>query len=735
MAELDYVFREKIRHPSNPSEWIIARDYGPINEITDTATSQTVTATQFYVKAKSYNYTATSNNQWINNIDIIDKNSIEWPEGTNKELIDNSLSFIGINTISPAPTVTISDIIKSNYSFNGIYNDSSTTTPASIIIKDDSHKWNETFITQEISTTLTNNHIKDNDILVIPAVDINNKVSLSAYEVQSRTASSVTTNVQIDFSYNNINDKNESYILNMVDNDINNNHNIKLTDMLNQCQTINSFTFDADGFITSMKDNQNNSINNFNSYNLYGNGIILNRFILGSSLSDISTNYDYTWFMVHSINDTNMYRYILQLEYDTSSGTTGYRIKKLIRVNVVSNSSYVNDLYLEASMTVPSSEYNNLTLYMGWGTDSYSGNLIGYEKYKIFNGCIVPSASITVTNSYFNTDTKVKNKIKNNYSEIPNSVTPTISIDNGGTIKLYANNTLLNTITYSVNNNVYTGTINVINNNINSTVTLTGNSDNLSVQMTNNTDTHFLEKWWDYIIEQNNITAYDNIDIIFYFSSKTGAIKYENTISSAYTLELLGSSNGNIDLTINNLWDNIRIVKNEVVSDISKIVILYNNAENNETVTINYPKNNMIYSLGSGLHGKVWFLDGTAHIASAADENDTTTKYISVNDLKITEKFMNLIKNIYTDIEINITIPANTEQKQYQDITYQLYKYANGIRYYDHKGNLLNLGGPYKPVYIKDGQFVECNDIRDIFIHNTDQPDYNAGLWIDPDGA
>ena len=67
---------------------------------------------------------------------------------------------------------------------------------------------------QEISTTLTNNHIKDNDILVIPAVDINNKVSLSAYEVQSRTASSVTTNVQIDFSYNNINDKNESYILN-----------------------------------------------------------------------------------------------------------------------------------------------------------------------------------------------------------------------------------------------------------------------------------------------------------------------------------------------------------------------------------------------------------------------------------------------------------------------------------------------------------------------------------------
>ena len=253
MADNDYIFREKIRHPST-DEWIISRDYGPINKI-DTSDPQTmtITADTFNLKAKSYNYKASSNNTWINNNDYIDKNSVTslW-SAENKDLIDDKIIFNGITTVP----VSVVDFTTTYTDFTGYYDTGDSNTVQSIKINDSNPaSWNDLMITQSLSSSvLTGNHIKNNDIIIIPKVNSDNSFTMDAYSVDKNinTATAITT-INFIYDVNNADDKNIVNIINNYDND----NNITLSDMWSSCDEITSFTFTSEGYLDTIGINNN----------------------------------------------------------------------------------------------------------------------------------------------------------------------------------------------------------------------------------------------------------------------------------------------------------------------------------------------------------------------------------------------------------------------------------------------------------------------------------------------
>ena len=87
---------------------------------------------------------------------------------------------------------------------------------------------------------------------------------------------------------------------------------------------------------------------------------------------------------------------------------------------------------------------------------------------------------------------------------------------------------------------------------------------------------------------------------------------------------------------------------------------------------------------------------------------------------------------------VSITIPDNIEDGiQYHTITYGIYPPAHSIRYYGIDNKLLNVGDMYTPVYLQDGQFVPCKNLKDVLIEVNAQAEKvitgAADIWIDPD--
>ena len=714
MSNEDYIFREKIRHPSN-NQWIIARDYGPIDQVdTSTSTINTITPTTLTVSAMSYNYTATSGNKWINSKDLINKNSVTenvWPPQTDWELIGDNLTITGTVSLENSPTATIYDFTTS-YAYSGVYENNTFTTPTSIIINDTSTpSWSNNFITTPVTTILTNQHIKTNDTLIIPRVDNDNSFLLEAYQVIDENVGQTTGTQTINFQYN-ANNGDTYNLLNLV-NTNDNNTNITLSDMFHGCTTVTTIEFNDDKTLASL----NEEITNINNNQIYGNGIILNRLEKDNALQQMVSHFDYNWL---AVQDTNQNLYILQLEY-----ASGYKIKKLINVNVtynVNNSTLQLNALTDYSINPPV-----LSFTIGWDNTNYPGNINDFSLYKLSSSYLIDSFSITKS---YNTDNILTNKIKEIYKTIiPNNAS--VIYENFATdINLYINSKKIQTINgYARNTSNFATTLTIPNN-------INGVSINIDPDSSNNqirfdiTSSAALLLWWDYIIEQINTIAYDEIEIQFWFSSIAGYISWTDTINQVYALTKKHWTNENIKnkYTINNMWDKIIVTDATTTTGLdtqNKIIIYGNNLSYPTTTTL----------VNAALSGKIWFLlEDTAVIKG----ENTDDYFIKIENLKTNNKFVDLVKNIYPKIKIIINIPQNGIEESdphYRNINYQLYQYANGIRYCDAQGNLLNVGNEWTPVYIKNGQFVACNNLKDVLIDtdNTTATTLGREIWIDPD--
>ena len=707
----DYIFREKIRHPST-DDWIISRDYGPINKI-DISNPQTATIaeTAFNVSAKSYNYIA-SGGVWVNNNDFITKessSSLKVQENDKWDLISNNLIFNSVTAVTPTPNVTVTDFTNSYSNFIGYYGAGNNINNVSVTIKNTaSAVWQDIMITKTLSTTLTSDHIKNDDTIIIPRVNSNNGFTFDAYIID-KTTNSGTGITTIPFTYD-INNADDTDVLNiLVDDDDN---EIILSDMWASCQEIVSLTFDNEGILTSVIDTNGDSVT-INSNNLYGNGVILNRFSKDTNFQGIT--FDYTWFIVEHIENTTSTRYILQLEYSSNQ----YKLKKLYQVNL-SIFQQTHNITLQRANEITT--YTDLpTFTIGWNSNAgYPGNSTDFSAYKIF-GSYVINGNITISKNYNSVDT-VSNTILADYnSQITAGVTPTVTYTDNTVLYMYSNTTQLNSINCTVSNSVYTGTISttINNNTVSVPVSFTPNGNNINIVFTYNNNN--LEKWWDYILNTNNTYAYDDIVFKFLLASRVGNITYTGNVSNVYSLNKIDNWSGDSSpsiYSINNLWNNIIVTTDDNINS-NKIII--------SPHRLSYPTSSQTLTLTPS--GKIWILLPDTQVQKNAAIN-STNYFISVDKLKTTSDFINLVEDYYTDIEVHIEIPLG-----YQDIQYIIYQYANGMRMCDSEGNLLNIGDQWTPVFIKNGQFVACNDIRDIFIHTQDtQPSYGA-LWVDTDGS
>ena len=719
MSNEDYIFREKIRHPSDVNQWIITRDYGPIDKIDDIATPtvHTVSPATLTITPMSYNYVATSGNKWVNNQDFIDKNSVTenvWPPQTNWELIGDNLTITGTTSLETVPTATIYDFTTS-YVYNTSYNGSTFATPASVIVHDTTTpSWNNNFITASIGTTLTDAQIKTNDTLIIPRVNNDNTFILEAYQVIDQNVGETTGTQTINFQYN-INNNDVNNILNLVD--TSNNNTVTLSDMWSSCSEIIKMEFNDDKTLASLYDDNNTEISIEGNNQIYGNGTILNRLEKDNALQQIVSHFDYHWLAVQDINQN---LYILKLAYDS-----GYKIEKLINVGITQNTS--NSTIQLNALTDYSNNLPVLTFIVGWDNTIYPGNIQEFSLYKICGSYVIDTISITKS---YNSNTILDSKIKELYKTVVPTNAEVVYDNFANDINLYLNTKKIQTISYQRNNtsNTITLTVPNTNNTVTASMIISVSNDEITFEI-EPTNT-FLLLWWDYIIEQINTVPYDNIEIQFLFSNIAGHIVWTDTINQVYALTRQHWSNENTvnKYTINNIWDKIIVTDAVTTSelDTQNWIIIYKNK-------LSYPTAST--SIDISLSGKIWFLLEDTLVIQGENTNDY---FIKIENLKTNNKFVDLIKNIYPKITIIVNIPQNGAEEsdpQYRNINYQLYQYANGIRYCDAQGNLLNIGNEWTPIYLKNGQFVACNNLKDVLVDTNNETAATLGreIWIDPD--
>lgn len=730
MANEDtYIFREKIRHPSNKDEWIITRDYGPLSTISNTKKdSQTITATNFTLSGQSYNFTesvdSNSNIIWTHNNFTIDKENIVWPEQTDTNGIRDIVVPSGTST-----NIIVSDITDT-VTFSGSYAENLATVT---IVDTASPSWENTFITKSINTDNLSivDYVKTNDILIIPNVETNGNFTVDMYQINEKqeTLSNVTASYTFNYNIDNINNLDDigvrnRTILNVLSPNDEGINAIKFTDILNKFSTISKFDFTVDeddntvATLSSMSLNNENlpiSGDNISNYYFYGNGILLKRFNYTSTLENNDFNYE--WFLVR---DKDNSKYILKFKINNEGS---YIIDKLIRVVVrrmQSNNEYI--LQLNPQKIIEDySQIRDSELIIGWNDDLFKDNetYLRYNLFDCYAATDINFALLSGSENIINNNTKQENKIKEYYPAVGFSGTPSSAVSFNTvtpiTLNIYTDiaDTPLNTIDMTVSDSTtYIGYL------------ADGNSGSITINTSNiviNNGVNTLQKWLDSILEFNNLVSYKDINLHFFWNEKTGNITHTGTISNVYSLTSLNSSSNQIisqisKYTYKNWWNNMQIFSGNN-NNLNKFYINYFG----NTLNIGFPINaEMKTYTATQNKNKVWILNKDANILIV------NNNYYIVSDLLKTEKeFLNLVQNLYTTININISTN--------QTITYNLYAYNNGIRYYDGEGKLLNLGDKYTPVYIENGEFKPCADIRDIFVHISNSPTYGE-LWIDPDG-
>ena len=738
MAENDIpveaVFKEKVRHPSANNEWIVMRDYAPTNEPSKIYfTEETATVTAFNLTASSYNYLST-NQQWINNQDKINGNSVSIPN-VKSELIGEQLTFIGTTTNSLTSTFTVKDILNT-VSYSGTYADNGVSTN---ITDTETPSWNNNFITNNLTTNLSfETQVKSNDILVVPN-KVNDQIKLAAYSILDSSATDATGQKIISFNYIPNTDNNKT-ILNIIKDT---NPYIPITEMLESFGTkINNLTL-SNGYIASINsgdydmeiDPETGQPDLTKIVGIYGNGIGFNRYEIEDS-ELLGKGFNYQWLAANGNLGKN---YILQ--YDRSSG-------KILNMYEVEISIYDNNnrmLELKYKQNI-GGNYSGV-LNSGWT----GGIFTDYERYKLANNYIFNPNSTNIIKD-FKTIEDLEEELKTNnppaadetindeLTSIPRTDTNKILENSNIQIQLWTNNNIFANTTWtstSVSSEPY-----IWNYNNNNVMQFNINSDNDIVFKIIKDSENTLGDLFDSIIEKEYNTAIEDININFYLASITGSVNYTLSIENVCKIQNIWTSNNiyTID-TYAHFWDAIKI--NPTEQSATEIGLYYTNDTATHNSYIRYYTSPSQLNTSNTFTGKIWFLlldtPLIKYIGQVGETNTDNIFLLKKNNLLIHEKFLRIIEKPYTTLLINIQIPEGgiSEDQQYQNIKYTLHQYAHTIRYYGSDNELLNIGDEWTPVYIKDGQFFPCNNLVDAIVSNTnpmsDNETYNnyANIWID----
>lgn len=719
-AEDAYIFREKIRHPSNPNEWIIARDYAQTDEQSTIFESKTGAITQFNLNSHSYNYNKIENQDvWVNSVDAINSNSIDIANIVPAPP-SNDTTLLGDITITTTAAEAIdfnfTDILQTT-TVAGIYNGNTNT----INLTPTTGQTMPSLIPTAITTVTNVECIVDDDIVIIPNFKDNN-LSLNVYEYSSQlevisptTQESVTPSAYktLEFEYNAAENKD---VLNIMKTDSNYNNHISFQQIINQLTPVSSINIDVTGGNYVI-------VNDFPVTGLYGNGTILRRYQY-TGFSAIP-EFDYHWLIC---ND-GLKNYLIAF-------TDNYIIAYWYEVTL---SAIDDDIYIQRVFTKDINnidvDFTPITYSLGWNSSS----TINFTNYPHLN----PSAyAYTVAtdlalNFQYQDDNDRKIKI------FTDTITPSallinrqdtnqIGVNNSVAVTSFTNNNTLSNITTlskGSSDNIYNYVVDSaskfqININTNGASTLT------FLLITNNTlNARFL---WTEILDTMIINEptipISQLYFLMCLANIKGNISYETTVLNACRLtkktQINNVAYGN---TINNLWSLIRWRDINISPQFPYIYLEYSNTIKGKLIY--YTTDGIINDSLSPYGKRIWFIQtDSQNIINTDQEN---TYFVNKNTLNIPTQFKNLIADKYTNIEVSI---QNNTDITPIDITYNWHQYQTTIRYYGADNQLLNVGNQYTPVYIKNGQFYPCVGLNDVEVSSID-PTQNVDsveIWIDP---
>ena len=748
-SEDNYIFKENIRHPSKQGDWITIRDCVTIAEPSEQyyEDNQTATVTQFIVDSYSYNYTP-SGNQWLNDVDNINNNSITISGIDSKLISDLDIKSTITTTPTVTPTASVQDIISTTIVNTKYDNDSIILIPN-----------NENNFTNWITTNnIDNDSVHTGDTIIIPSFN-NQNLSLTGYQFSKNiTTSDIYPTTVIDFDSNayatsTIQDLD---ILNIMKTSGTYTNNITLEEIWNTyCEPVYTMTVSA-GVITNIQGTTtDNLIASGTSNVLYGNGVILNRYDkIGSELSAIK--FDYSWVAMHD-NDNN--NYIIKFKFDSSTETPKYIIDRGFLVNIdTTTSGAISISKIDAIINTYS-----VILFSGW-----SGNLgILWQNYPLFD---LPDKNIWYANKNF---------------DATNSINKVCKTDDDITtlIKGILNNTISGAVFNRQDTNHFRDSNNaspIINIKTNKQALLSsdctwnlisadnstfykyiwGDSGNTYLRLSyNNQDTNIgfsfissnvttILSLWDSIIKNEQITPIQDIFIQLDLKQIKGQLSYGNSsidINDYYQLTPIANfqiNNVFYGNDITQLWNQICITTNNDLNFSSGqlIQLIYNNT-NESTLKCQYRTNQTLSPITKSCNNKIWIAPFEVQLLTTNDDTNHIVwikkDHIGENiDTIVHNSFKQLCKNDYTKVKVIINIPEDEDDISWQTVHFTKHEWQHSFRLYGGDNKLLNLGSPNIPVYIRDGQFFECVGLKDILIA-ANAPDESAyageSLWIDTD--
>lgn len=780
----DTVFKEKVRHPSKNDTWITMRDYTALPERTpdeNAKTPKTTTLSTFNVLGQSYNYTQLNNslNQWQNQYNYVDNNSVTIQDPTDNTknipnyLIGEELQFIGSNNT----TITVTNN-WANLSYDGTY---AANTGVTTITDTLTPSWKENFINEDLKKYYNpidqtvqlkvGSQIKINDNIIIPTTHGNNLVNLNTYKfIDNELLDSANGKEEIAFNYNYLN---APEITNIIDKTQNNN-NINITDfwqiVYDNITSIGiSKTDDTDNAKINIDTINSTSIENIPK--IYGNGILLNRYNLDQELLSYITesehNFDYNYLIVHTVINNNYSNFIIR--YDSQ---TGYLLCNddcpIFKINL---QTQLNDNTSDGSITLSVSsiitdinvffgEASTLTLIPKWyeSQNLDADALKRFEIYKLPSCYMRKSEVINTIQRRFNNDTQLTEKIKQLNPDHFNADNILPSINRTDNNKIDNVNTSLTIDIYNTNgtkiqnsatnwskdqSNLYKWNFGSSMNPFYMCLEISNSLSNneqeadiidFSIVLNNSSDA--LEILWDTIINLDQTLSFDNITLDFCASSISGTLVYTGVLSNVYKISKQNNQtlqNILCGKNINQFWNNIVLAINQDTMVSNKIVIYYNTQNTSYSAAIKGYNNNNTPQTMNLSYQKIWLLSENIDVIQFDDTGDTQNTFlIKQSDIKTSLIFINKINNLYTDIHIEIDIPEG----ETRTITYDLYEPAYSIRYYGKNNELLNVGNKFTPVYIENGQFYPCVNLKDVLI-DTNNNNITATavqeIWIDPD--
>lgn len=721
----NYIFREKIRHPSEANQWIIARDYAYTQYKSEDrfipVTGSTVSKVQ--LKTKSYNYSKVQNeNQWNNITDVIDKEAISLtdisptPPAEDKELFNNMAIASGITT---PIGFSVTDLFNT-VTIDGVYN---TNNLISLVPSEGQTM--PSLVTNSIINAANVNCIPNDDIVVIPSFDTNDNLSLTVYEYSSSlpivptgASESVTPSAykNIDFTYN-ITDQNpKTDILNIMTGNENNYNYITFDNIVSALTPITQIDIAVRGSNNNYYyyiDNENLTALN----SLYGNGTILQRYecINFPEIPD----FNYTWLICNNSTDN----FVIQFN-------NNHIIQKWYKVSLSPKTDTIEIIYQETINTNLTESSDIVDYYsLGWMSTS-TINFNNYASLKPFNMAYIAAASPDLTFQY-QTDEDRKTKILGTTvtgAQITRTDNNKWAISTPIAVKTLTNTSSLPEITNLIkdgsNDNIYYYSndnhriFNIAITN-NSTLTLTLLLADLQNEVRVNNRIFLWSKILDQLIINEPTIPLSNLYFKICLSNIQGEIAYPTNVSNPRRLikqtTIQNVAYGN---NKNNLWTLIRQYTTNM--NFPYIYLEYSNS--NKGKIHYYSANNSTIQTSSVYNKRIWFLklsdDGV--IVNTDIEN---IYLVDATKLTIPTQFKNLINDTYTTVTVSI-IPSDPIP-----INYNWHEYQTTIRYYGADNKLLNVGDQYTPVYIKNGQFYPCVGLNDVEVSTTDPQ--NVEVWID----